>query len=347
MSRGRGPVPLSQREVPARLRERVRAPLAVVLGSPAEVINLLAALDGIDAICYQMDLHQSERLTAELTEAGLNVKVVTLADLWDLPADFQSAVFMPSRGGERALKIDMLEQAFHVLRPAGAFVVWSSYEDDPFFPPLLKKVFGRIHEHREGPDTVLWAHRQGDHPRRRLEQTFHARIGEGDSCHFVSRPGVFSYGRLDDGARALVETAVVHPGDRVVDVGCGCGTNGVFAGRAAGAEGFVAFVDSNVRATSVAAINATGNGLTQFETVTTSRVEGIAEGSWDVVLANPPYFAGGAIARFFVDRSRSLLKREGRFYLVTRQPREIAETILDTFGHLDAIERRGYTILVA
>jgi 16S rRNA (guanine1207-N2)-methyltransferase len=329
------------------VRDRVRAPLVVILGSPAEVVNLLTALEGIEVICYQIDLHQAERLTAELAEAGLNAKVATLADMWDLPADFQSAVFMPSRGGERALKIDMVEQAFHVLRPAGAFVVWSSYEDDPFFPPLLKKVFGKAHEHREGPDTVLWCHRQGDRPRRRHEQTFQARIGHGASCRFVSRPGVFSYGRFDDGARALIETAVINPGDRVVDLGCGCGTNGVFAGVEAGPEGFVAFVDSNVRATALAEINAAGNGLTRFQALASSRVEGLPEDSFDVVLANPPYYAGSSIARLFVDRSRALLRREGRFYLVTRQPREIADAVAETFGRLDAVERRGYTILLA
>jgi 16S rRNA (guanine1207-N2)-methyltransferase len=329
------------------LRERVRPPLAVVLGSPAEVVNLLSALQGTEAVCYQMDLYQAERLTAELAEAGLSARAEVLPDLWDLPADFQSAVFMPSRRGERALKIDMVEQAFHVLRPAGAFVVWSSYEDDPFFPPLLKKVFGRAHEHRDGADTVLWSHRQGERPRRRHEQTFHAKIGEGESCSFVSRPGVFSYGRFDDGARALVESMEVHPGDRVLDLGCGCGANGVFAGKAAGPEGLVAFADSNVRAIALAAINAAGNGITQYQTVATSRVEGLPEESFNVVLANPPYFANSSIARLFIDRSRDLLQRDGRFYLVTRQPQEVAEAIADTFGHIDAVERRGYTILMA
>jgi 16S rRNA (guanine1207-N2)-methyltransferase len=319
----------------------------VVLGSPAEVVNLLAALGGIAAVCYQMDLFQAERLTAELAEAGLAAKVATLPDLWDLPADFQSAVFMPSRGGERGLKIDMVEQAFHVLRQAGALVVWSSYEEDPFFPPLLKKVFGRTHEHRDGLDTVLWCHRQGDRPRRRHEQVFHARIGDGESCHFISRPGVFSYGRFDDGARALVETAVINPSESVVDLGCGAGTNGVFAGREAGPDGLVAFVDSNVRAIAVAEINATANGLARFQAVATSRVEGLAEESFDAILANPPYYASGAIARLFVDRGRALLRRDGRFYLVTRQPREIADALAETFGRLDAVERRGYTILIA
>jgi 16S rRNA (guanine1207-N2)-methyltransferase len=340
-------MPLSEREVPAAVRERLKPPLAVVLGSPAEVVHLLAAVPGTDAICYQMDLHQAERLTAELGPANAAGKAVTLPDLWDLPAEFQTAVFMPARGGERELKIDMVEQAFHVLRPSGTFVVWSSYETDPFFPALLKKVFGRVHERREGPDTVFWCVRQGDRPRRRHEVTFQARVAGGGPCRFVSRPGVFSYGRFDDGARALAEVMEVHPGDRVLDVGCGCGTNGVFAAQHAGPEGIIAFVDSNVRATTLAELNARGNGVARFQAFASSRVEGPEEGSFDVALANPPYFANSSIARLFIARSRDLLKRDGRFYLVTRQPDAVAEAVAETFGRVEALGRRGYTILCA
>jgi 16S rRNA (guanine1207-N2)-methyltransferase len=273
--------------------------------------------------------------------------VTALPDLWDLPGDFQTAVYMPARGGERALKIDMVEQAFHVLRPGGTFVVWSSYEDDPFFPGLLKKVFRKLHERRDGPDTVLWCPRLGERPRRRHEVVFQARIAGGAPCRFVSRPGVFSYGRFDDGARALAEVMEVQPCDRVLDLGCGCGTNGVFAAQRAGPQGLIAFVDSNVRATALAELNARSNGVEHFQTVATSRVEGLPEGGFDVALANPPYFAHSAVARLFIDRARALLAPGGRFYLVTRQPDEVAEPVAETFGRVEALVRRGYTILCA
>jgi hypothetical protein len=130
-------VPLSQRAVPEVVVDKARPPLAVVLGSPAEVVNLLAACDGAETTCYQMDLYQAERLREELAAHDLPATVATLPDLWDLPADFQTAVYLPPRGGERDLKIDMVEQAFHVLRPRGTLVVWSSYEADPFFPGRL------------------------------------------------------------------------------------------------------------------------------------------------------------------------------------------------------------------
>jgi 16S rRNA (guanine1207-N2)-methyltransferase len=292
-----------------------------------------------------MDLHQAERLQAELAEQQLPAKVVTAADVWDLPADFQTVLYLPPRGGERELKIDMIEQAFHILRPHGTLIVWSPYEADPFFPALLKKIFGRVHAPHLESDTVLWCRREGERPRRRHEVVFQARVNEGPSCRFVSRPGVFSYGRFDNGARALAETMMVRPGDRVLDVGCGCGTNGVFAAQQTGAEGHITFVDSNVRAIALADLNARANGVAAFQTVASSRVEGLEEGRFDAVLANPPYYANSAIARLFIERAHDLLKADGRFYLVTKQPGEIADLMMETFEYVEAIVHRGYTIL--
>ena len=345
MSRRRKEIPLSQRDLPDLVRDKVRSPLAIVLGSPAETAHCLSFLGGIDATCYQMDLHQSERLLGELAPQQIAAKVTTRADLWDLPADFQTALYLPARAGERELKIDMIEQAFHILRPHGTLLVWSPYETDPFFANLLKKIFGRVHAPHLDGETVLWCRREGDRPLRRHEVTFQARIAGGPSCRFLSRPGVFSYGRFDNGARALVETMAVHGGDRVVDLGCGCGTNGVFAAQRAGSNGHITFVDSNVRAIALAEINARNNGVADFQTVATARVEGLPAGSFDVVLANPPYYANYTIAQLFLTRARQLLKPDGRIYLVTKQVQETADLMMETFENVEAWMHRGYTIL--
>jgi 16S rRNA G1207 methylase RsmC len=280
-----------------------------------------------------------------LAEQQAAATVATAADLWDLPAVFQSVLYLPPRAGERELKIDMIEQAFHILRPQGVLFVWSPYETDPFFANLLKKIFGRVHAPHIAGETVLWCRREGDRPRRRHELTFQARIAGGPSCRFVSRPGVFSYGRFDNGARALVETMTVHSGERIVDLGCGCGTNGVFAAQQMGVAGHITFVDSNVRAVALAEINARGNGVADFQTVASSHAEELPEGSFDVVLANPPYYANSSIARMFLTRSRQLLKPKGRFYLVTKQAQEIADLMMEIFENVEAIMHRGYTIL--
>jgi 16S rRNA (guanine1207-N2)-methyltransferase len=318
-----------------------------VLGSPAEVVNLLAGCGTPQATCYQMDLYQAARLRAALLEAGITADVLTKADLWDSPGNYQSAVYLCARGGERELKIDMAEQAFHVLRERGSFLVWSPYEGDLFFPNLLKKVFGKVKVTHADADSVFWTQRDGDRSRRRHEVSFQSKVRGGQSCRFVSRPGTFSYGRFDDGARALVEIARIEAGDRVVDLGCGCGTNGVFAAQRAGANGLIAFVDSNVRAVALAELNARANGVPHFATFASATGEGPEEGTFDVVLANPPYYGAGSIAQLFIERGKALLTSDGRFYLVTRQPNEVAPQMVQTFGEIDALEHRGYTLLSA
>jgi 16S rRNA (guanine1207-N2)-methyltransferase len=329
------------------VRPKVRAPLAVALGGSRTVADLLAGLKLSDALCYQMDLYQAEQLRAELDAQRVSAQVQAAADLWDLPGTFQTVLFPTREHDERHLKIDMVEQAFHLLRPHGTLVVVSRYEKDLLFPGLLKKVFGDVHASPIEGGTVLWATRTGARPRRRHEVTFQARIREGPSLRFLSRPGVFSFGRLDEGARALLETMLIQPGDRILDIGCGCGTNGIVAGLEAGQEGSVTFVDSNLRAVVLAEHNARANGLTRFEMVASSRLEELPGGSFDGVLANPPYYANAAIARLFVERSRDLLRKDGRLYLVTKQEEQLASILLDCFPRRDAVEaasQRGYTV---
>jgi 23S rRNA (guanine1835-N2)-methyltransferase len=330
----------------AALGDRLRAPLAVVLGSPRQAADIAGLLDDRDIVCYQMDLYQADRVRAELADLGADAEVKAAPDLWDLPADFQTVVLVAQRGGERILKLDMIEQGFHVLRQGGTFAVVSDYPNDQLFPEQLRKVFGKIHVPEGGEGHVVWAQRHKERPRRRHEITFQARIDE-RSLRFLSRPGVFSYGHFDDGARALIEVMDVQPGNRVLDLGCGCGTNGIVAGLRAGPEGHVTFVDSNVRAMALAEHNARSNGVTMFKAQAQSDFEGLPARHFDVILANPPYYAQHTIAERFIRGARPLLRPGGRFYLVTKQPDTVGPLMAEAFGPTEPVERRGYVVLCA
>ncbi len=340
-------LPPTHAELLAALGERLRPPFGVVLGAPGEAMRLVEALTSDDVVAYQMDLHAADRLREALAERQLKARVATAPDLWDLPPDFQTLIYLPPKGGERELRIDMVEQAFHVLRPRGLLAVLTPYQKDDFFPPVLKKVFGRVHAPTVGRSTVFWCQRDGERPRRRHEMTFHVRNGDGPSLVFLSRPGTFAYGRFDDGARALVAAAEVRPGERVVDIGCGCGTNGVVAALRAAEGGHVAFVDSNVRAVALAEHNARANGVASFEAFASARVAGPAAGTFDVALANPPYFAQSSIAALFVVRAQALLKPGGRLFLVTKQPSEVAPILEDVFGEVEGVMVGGYVVFTA
>src|SRR5262245_49089996 len=272
-------------------RQRVRPPVALILGAPCQVANLVQSLNEPQVVCYQMDLYQAARVRDEMAAVGVTAEVQTAPDLWDLPQDFQTVLYPSPPRGERELKIDMVEQGFHLLRPHGTFLALSPIKNDPFFPKLIKKVFGKSALTSSVEGTTVWSHRENDRPRRRHEMVVQARVDEGEPLRFVTRPGVFSYGRLDLGARALLAAAELHSGDRILDLGCGTGATGIAAARRAQPGGHVTFIDSNVRAIALAELNARSAGLEDFQALPVEHPDSLAAESFDVVLTNPPYYA--------------------------------------------------------
>jgi 16S rRNA (guanine1207-N2)-methyltransferase len=327
------------------VRNRVAGPTAILLGSPRQVIDLACTLGG-PVIAYQQDLYQAERLRQELLEYPVEVDVQCLPDLWDLPTKVQTALLPITTHGERELKVDLLEQSYHILEEKGTLISLSEYRADQLLPKWHKKVFGKCSELPSSKlGSVFWSHRSGEVPRRRHEQIFHAKLKEHASREFLSRPGVFSYGRFDDGARALIEVAELRPGESVLDLGCGVGAVGILASDFVGPDAKIIFVDSNVRAIQLAELNARNNGLKNFETKATPNMEGLKPRSFDAILANPPYYASSSIATLFIEQSKKLLRPGGRFYLVSKMVNQMAELMLPIYPDSVAFENRGYHVL--
>jgi 16S rRNA (guanine1207-N2)-methyltransferase len=325
---------------------RVHAPVLIVLGAPLLITELVRRLPFPEITCFQMDLFQAEKLRSELDGAGLKAEVKTAPDLWDSPADYQTVLFPSPPRGERELKLDMVEQGFHVLRQKGTLVVLSPVVHDQLFPNMLKRIFGKSAPVHTDEGTVIWSIRDKDRERRRHEMMVQAKIDEGESLRFLTRPGVFAYGQMDQGSRALLAAAEINPGDRVLDLGCGAGAVGLAAARKTGPEGQITFVDSNVRAVALAEVNAHAVGLVNFQALASIGLEGIQPDSFDVVLTNPPYYASQSIGQMFIRRSHELLRPGGRFYLVTKQLEQMEEMVRKVFGEPELFENRGYIIIV-
>jgi 16S rRNA (guanine1207-N2)-methyltransferase len=246
------------------------------------------------------------------------------------------------------LKLDVIEQSFHVLEPGGTFITLSGYEKDTLFAKAQKKVFGKCGESPRSDDGMaFWSTRHGDHPRRRHQMTFHAKIGDRPSMSFVTWPGTFSYGRMDNGSRAMLEVADVRPGDKVLDMGCGNGSVGCLVSQQAGPSGMVTFIDSHARAIALSQINAKENRVPNPRFFLSSNLEGIQMGEFDVVLANPPYYANSEVARLFITSARDVLRPGGRFYFVTRMPVQTIPEVIDFFGEVESVENRGFTVVMA
>src|SRR5215203_1180370 len=120
----------------AAARPRLRPPVLVVLGAPRLAADLVTAVGLTDTACYQTDLHQADRLRDELRGIGTDAAAEVMPDLWALPAEFNTVVYPAPPRGERELKRDVVEQAYHVLRPRGLLVVLSPVAKDQFFPAV-------------------------------------------------------------------------------------------------------------------------------------------------------------------------------------------------------------------
>lgn len=329
------------------VRARVIPPVAVALGPPRPVASLVGAIGLTDVTCFQMDLYQTERLRQSLTEETLPAAVEASADLWDLPAKFNTVILPALAQTDRELKIDLIEQGWHILNPGGIFITLSEYDRDNTIAKLHKKVFGKCGETPASPQGMAFFSTKRDEPRerRRHEVIFHARLGDGPSMSFRSRPGVFSYGRFDIGSRALLEVTNLQPGERVLDLGCGVGAVGCLA--AARTRDRVTFIDSHLRAVDLTKLNVVANEVKNATILAGANLEGLEPGCFDVVLANPPYYGDSIVARLFIAKSRDLLKPRGRFLIVTKMPTAVVPLVFETFGSCDVIENRGYSIVTA
>ena len=97
----------------------------------------------------------------------------------------------------------------------------------------------------------------------------------------------------------------------------------------------------------LAELNAKANNVPNPTFLAATRLEGLAMSSFDVILANPPYYAKSEITALFVEGTRDLLKRGGRYYIVTKMPTAVVPMIFETFGDCSVIENRGYSVVIA
>lgn len=144
----------------------------------------------------------------------------------------------------------------------------------------------------------------------------------GDRYQVYSRPGVFSWERLDEGTRALIEAMEIRAGETVLDLGCGYGIAGIVAAKLSGV-GAVTLVDVALEAVESARRTVTANGLTNCQVLPSDCAAAVRHLRFDVVVANPPFHVGkGATydtAQQFIRDAAALLRPGGRLYLVANR----------------------------
>jgi 16S rRNA (guanine1207-N2)-methyltransferase len=175
----------------------------------------------------------------------------------------------------------------------------------------------------------------------------------GERYLVCTRPGVFAWDHLDAGSAALIEAMAIGAGDRVLDLGCGCGIAGAVAARLAGA-GAATLVDVAADALDSARRTLAANGLTNAAILASDGAAAVRDRRFDVVVTNPPFHRqhGRATAydaaRRFIDDAAAVLRPGGRLYLVANRFIPYEEPVRRAFGNVVAVRADSrYKVLLA
>jgi 16S rRNA (guanine1207-N2)-methyltransferase len=155
---------------------------------------------------------------------------------------------------------------------------------------------------------------------------------EGTALDIVSEPGLFAAGGLDDGTRLLMESVTVADSARVLDLCCGCGPLGTYAGSTADCS--VTLTDDDARATACTEETLAASGVTG-EVHTADGVGAVRDEAFDLVLSNPPTHAGSGVLADLFDGAADVLAPDGRLAFVHHRELDLSAHL----GRFENVER--------
>lgn len=162
---------------------------------------------------------------------------------------------------------------------------------------------------------------------------------------WISYPGVFAHGRLDEGTRALLEAVRACPhilpaaSSRALDFGCGSGAIGAF----------LLALEPTVRVdlldVDAVALAAARENVPAARLITSDGFEAVAGERYDLIVSNPPYHEGKAQTERFVEglvrEAPRHLEAGGSLAFVTQRRLAVSALMESTFDTVEVLVDAG------
>ena len=304
------------REAPAAKRI-----LCTTLGRAQAATALAAERVPAEVTCWFLDAHATNLAASAIGSPATAPRLVCSPDMPAGPYDL--AVVPLSKDGEAELSREILQAALVHLAVGGRLVAAIDNPRDTWLRGQLAETGERVRVRpspASKPGTVAYL----------VEKTRElARIRD-FSCEVVfrdrerlltafTRPGVFAHRRIDPGARHLLNAVDVASDTRVLDIGCGSGCVALgIASRDPNVQ--VHAFDAAARAVECTRRGVERNALANVTVALEAEGNVPDPGSWDLALANPPYYADFRIAELFVESAWRALAPGATLLVVTKQP---------------------------
>ena len=163
---------------------------------------------------------------------------------------------------------------------------------------------------------------------------------------FTSDNGVFSKSMIDYGSRVLLDNIEITNEKTLLDVGCGYGTLGICLNKVYSHLN-VDMVDVNDRALELAKLNAKNNNI--HANIYKSFIYENVQGSYDVIVTNPPVRAGKEVVTTILQESIEHLNENGSLWVILQKKQgapSAKKKMEEVFGNCEIVKRdKGYYLL--
>ena len=182
------------------------------------------------------------------------------------------------------------------------------------------------------------------------EKTINSTIAN-ENFKFYTDNGVFSKESVDFGTKTMLESFNTEKENaQVADIGCGYGVISIFLAKKYPTFKFT-MVDVNNRVLELSKKNIELNKIeNEVEVLESSSFDNV-EGTFDIVLTNPPIRAGKKIVHKIMTDSYEHLNAQGELWVVIQKKQGMAsckKLLEETFSMVEVVvKNKGYYILKA
>lgn len=308
------------------------APLVYKLLNPSKIIHTL-----------NMDKHHSAVIKRTMEQNSLdNITLFTEAYIPEKNF-YDTIIIQAPRDMEHELLQDLIQNSYLHLNKNGRLLILHQGKIE-FITTQLKSLFGGYTNlmDKKQVQIEIAKKKEGSPKLKSFSAEFDLTRHLKEPIHLISIPGVFAHRRVDQGAQAIIEVATVLPGQKILDMGCGCGSIGIALSKDT-PDIEVHFVDSSARAIYTTQQNCQNIKMKNFH-LYLSDIGLDKENYFDIFTGNPPYFSDYKIAELFLENAYRNLKINGVAYIVAKSIGWHEDHMNEMFGNCEVIARRGYKV---